>query len=59
AEVAFLRSQDSQETFDFSVICDERFLDQTVFDKLESTLRQDGLQLTPSQILVLNKYIKD
>ena len=59
AEVAFLRSQDNQETFDFSVICDERFLDKTIFDKIESTLRKEGLQLTPSQILGLTKYIKD
>lgn len=59
AEVAFLRSQDNQETFDFSVICDERFLDKTIFDKIESTLRKEGLQLTPAQILVLNKYIKE
>lgn len=59
AEMAFLRSKDDQETFDFSVILDEKFLDKPIFDKIESTLRKEDLQLTPSQILVLTRYIKD
>lgn len=59
AEVAFLKSQDNQETFDFSVISDEMFLGRETFDKIDSVLRVEGVQLTQSQILVLNKYIKD
>ena len=59
AEHAFLTSQEDQETFDFSTIIDDKFLDKVIFDTIELTLRKEGLQLTPSQILVLNKYIKD
>lgn len=59
AEVAFLKSQDNQETFDFGEVSDDKFLDKAFFDKIDETLRKEGLQLTPSQILVLNKYIKE
>ncbi len=41
------------------VVSDDKFLDKAIFDKIDETLRKEGLQLTPSQILVLNKYIKE
>ena len=41
------------------VVSDDKLLDKVIFDKIDETLRKEGLQLTPSQILVLNKYIKE
>ncbi|QDJ96689.1 hypothetical protein PS1_0178 [Aeromonas phage PS1] len=58
-EMKFLQGKEDQATFDFSEISDEKFLDKTIIDKIDETLRKEGLQLTPSQILVLNKYIKE
>ena len=59
AEMKFLQGKEDQATFDFSEISDDKFLDKAIFDKIDETLRKEGLQLTPSQILVLNKYIKE
>ena len=53
AEMKFL------EWLEDDVVSDDKFLDKAIFDKIDETLRKEGLQLTPSQILVLNKYIKD
>ena len=58
-EMAFLLGTEDQATFDFSEISDDKFLDKTIINKIDETLRKEGLQLTPSQILVLNKYIKE
>ncbi|UIS25139.1 hypothetical protein PQC65_gp201 [Aeromonas phage pAEv1810] len=55
----FLLGTEDQATFDFSEVGDDKFLDKVIVDKIDETLRKEGLQLTPSQILVLNKYIKD
>ena len=59
AEMKFLEGKVDQATFDFSEISDDKFLDKAIIDKIDETLRKEGLQLTPSQILVLNKYIKE
>ena len=59
AEMKFLQGKEDQETFDFSEVSDDKFLDKAIIDKIDETLRKEGLQLTPSQILVLNKYIKE
>lgn len=53
AEMKFL------EWLEEDVVSDDKFLDKAIFDKIDETLRKEGLQLTPSQILVLNKYIKE
>ena len=53
AEMKFL------EWLEDDVVSDDKFLDKAIFDKIDETLRKEGLQLTPSQILVLNKYIKE
>ena len=53
AEMKFL------EWLEDDVVSDDKFLDKAIFDKIDKTLRKEGLQLTPSQILVLNKYIKE
>ena len=53
AEMKFL------EWLEDGVVSDDKFLDKAIFDKIDETLRKEGLQLTPSQILVLNKYIKE
>lgn len=58
-EMKFLLGTEDQATFDFSEVADDKFLDKVIVDKIDETLRKEGLQLTPSQILVLNKYIKD
>lgn len=53
AEMKFL------EWLEDDVVSDDKFLDKTIIDKIDETLRKEGLQLTPSQILALNKYIKE
>lgn len=53
AEMKFL------EWLEDDVVSDDKFLDKAIIDKIDETLRKEGLQLTPSQILVLNKYIKE
>ena len=53
AEMKFL------EWLEDDVVSDDKLLDKVVIDKIDETLRKEGLQLTPSQILVLNKYIKE
>ena len=53
AEMKFL------EWLEDDLVSDDKFLDKAIFDKIDETLRKEGLQLTPSQILVLNKYIKE
>ena len=53
AEMKFL------EWLEDDVVSDDKLLDKVIFDKIDETLRKEGLQLTPSQILVLNKYIKE
>ncbi|MGL4614259.1 MAG: hypothetical protein ACRCVV_10275 [Shewanella sp.] len=58
-EMKFLMGKEDQETFNFSGVADDKFLDKGVLDQIDETLRKEGLRLTPSQILVLNKYIKD
>ena len=58
-EMKFLLGTEDQAAFDFSEVSDDKFLDKAIVDKIDETLRKEGLQLTPSQILVLDKYIKD
>lgn len=58
-EMKFCTGSDDKETFDFSGVGSDKFLDKGVFDQIDETLRKEGLRLTPSQILVLTKYIKD
>ena len=53
AEMKFL------EWLEEDVVSDDKFLDKAIFDKIDETLRKEGLELTPSQILALNKYIKE
>jgi hypothetical protein len=59
AEMKFLLGHEKQETFDFSEVTGDKFLDKNVLDEIDEALRKEGLRLTPSQILVLNKYIKE
>lgn len=59
AEMKFLQGKEDQATFDFSEVSVDKFLDKAIIDKIDETLRKEGLQLTPSQILALNKYIKE
>lgn len=59
AEMKFLQGKEDQATFDFNEISDDKFLDKDVLDLIDEALRKEGLRLTPSQILVLNKYIKE
>lgn len=58
-EMAFLQGTEDHTTFDFSEVADDKFLDKDVLDLIDEALRKEGLRLTPSQILVLNKYIKE
>lgn len=59
AEIDFLAGTTDPKKFDFTGEVYEKFLDKEMLDKIDGVLREKGLRLTPSQILVLNKYIKD